>query len=257
VPGGVRAMMTGRICTTLWGLSLLAAVVWHDPLRAQTIVGVILDDLNSAPLPVTSLMLLDSTDTAVAWAESDSVGRFVLRAPRFGRFRLFADRLGYGEIVSDILALGDTYPVDVEVRMVPLPLELDAVVVTAERRRMRLDQQGFYRRRERAFGTFFDTDEIRALHPTRTTDILRRVPGVVVRRNLEGGAVATTWRRGRSCPMKVVLDGFKIDTSVGSLDDWVSAASVIGVEVFPGGVGAPVQHRGTDAFCGVVMIWTR
>jgi len=238
-------------------LTLLLAAATPGPIGGQTIVGVILDDLNNAPLPVTSVMLLDSTDTAVAWAESDSVGRFVLPAPRFGRYRLFADRLGYGEVLSDTLALAGAYPVDVEVRMVPIPLELDAVVVTAERRRMRLEQQGFYRRRGQAFGTFFDTEGIEALHPTLTTDILRRVPGVVVRRTREGGAVATTWRRGRSCPMKVVLDGFKIDTSVGSLDDWVSASSVIGVEVYPGGVGAPIQYRGTDAFCGVVMIWTR
>ena len=59
--------------------------------------------------------------------------------------------------------------------------------------------------------------------------------------------------------MEVVLDGSKIDLTDSELDHWVSAGEVIGVEVYPGGggIGAPIQYRGTDAFCGVVMIWTR
>lgn len=42
-----------------------------------------------------------------------------------------------------------------------------------------------------------------------------------------------------------------------TIDHFVSSAEVIGNEVYPGGVGAPIRHRGPDAFCGVIMIWTR
>lgn len=248
-----------RNSARLTWLTLLLGAMAGSPglLGAQTVVGVAVDDGNSAPLPVTSLMLLDSAGVAVAWAESDSVGRFVLRAPGFGDFRLFADHLGYGEVVSDAFSLRRTYPVSIEVRLVPKPLELEALVVTTERRRLRLEREGFYRRRDHSFGTFFDAEEIEALHPLRTTDVLRRVPGVIVGHNREGGTVATTWSRGGMCPMKVVVNGLKIDLSFGSLDDWVNPLSVVGVEVYPRGVGAPVQHAGFDAACGVVMIWTR
>jgi hypothetical protein len=240
-----------------WALFLAPVAGSAECLGAQTFVGVVLDDVNGAPLPVASLMLLDSTGTAVAWAETDSLGRFALRAPGFGGYRLFVDRLGYGEILTDMLSLQRTYPLKVEVRLVPMPMELEALVVTTERRRLRLEREGFYRRKDHSGGTFFDTEEIEALHPIRTTDILRRVPGVIVRRNREGGTVATTWSRGRACPMKVVVNGFKIDLSFGSLDDWVDPLAVVGVEVYPRGVGAPVQHAGFDASCGVVMVWTR
>jgi hypothetical protein len=225
--------------------------------RAQTIVGSVLDDLNSAPLFGTAVMLLDSTDTAVRWAESDSTGRFFLNVPRSGRYRLYADRLGYSELLSDTFALRQDGPVELELRMVPMPLELETVVVTAEHRRAKLDRQGFYRRKDRSMGHFFDMEDIQTINPMRTSDLLRRVPGVVVRPNRIGGTVATTWRGAAPCPMKIVLDGYKLDLSDDALDNWVSADEVIGVEVFPGGVGAPVQHRGTDAFCGVIMIWTR
>jgi hypothetical protein len=213
--------------------------------------------LNSTPLFGAAIMLLDSTDTAVRWAESDSTGRLVLNVPRAGQYRLYADRFGYAELLSDTFALRQDGPVALELRMVPMPLELEAVVVTAEQRRARLERQGFYRRRDRSMGYFFDTEEIQAINPMRTSDLFRRVPGVIVRRNRVGGAVATTWRGAGPCPMKIVLDGYKLDLSEDALDHWVSADEVIGVEVFPGGVGAPVQHRGTDALCGVIMIWTR
>jgi hypothetical protein len=250
-------MRTSRMRVPLLALVLASVVSAPRTLGAQTIVGMVVDDVNGQPLPVASLMLLDSAGTAVSWAVSDSVGRFALRAPGFGGYRLFVDVLGYGEILTDALSLRETRPLRVEVRLQPMPLELEALVVTTERRRLRLEREGFYRRRDHSFGTFFDTEEIEALHLFRTTDILRRVPGVIVRLNREGGAVATTWSRGRACPMKVVVNGFKIDLSFGSLDDWVSPLSVVGVEVYRHGVGAPVQHAGLDASCGVVMIWTR
>jgi hypothetical protein len=60
--------------------------------------------------------------------------------------------------------------------------------------------------------------------------------------------------------MEIVLDGFPL-TSGGTenLDHWVPPNDVLGIEVYPGvgGAGAPVQYRGPDAYCGVVIVWTR
>lgn len=74
-----------------------------------------------------------------------------------------------------------------------------------------------------------------------------------------GEARAVSRRIYTHCELKIVLDGFKVDTVGGDLDFLVDPDRVIGVEVYPGagGMGAPVQHRGTDAFCGILMIWTR
>jgi hypothetical protein len=143
--------------------------------------------------------------------------------------------------------------------MVPQPLELDALVVTTQRRRERLERQGFYRRMERSMGYFLDTEQIQALKPTRASDALRRLPGVRLMRVRTGGVRPASFRLGRACPMKVVVDGWKVDMTDSDLDSFVSANDVVGIEVYTGGggIGAPVQHRGTDAFCGVVMIWTR
>jgi len=238
-------------------VSLLASLPTSMSVGAQTIVGRVLDDLTEAPVSTATLMLLDSTDTAVGWAESDSVGRFFLRAPGAGLYRLYSDRLAYSEILSETFSLGNVSSVELLVFMVPLPMELDALVVTAERRRLRLENEGFYRRRRASMGHFFDVDDILKWDPTYVTDLMRSVPGVQIRRSRTGGAVALTHRLGRLCTMKVVLDGFKADMSIGSLDDLVRPHEVIGVEIYPGGMGAPVQHRGNDSRCGIIMIWTR
>lgn len=254
-PGWRVASRRARILAAM--TALLAAFAPPATLAAQTIVGYVLDDVTEAPVATAAIMLLDSTDTAVRWAESDSVGRFFITAPGAGTYRLYADRLAYGEIVSETFPLGDAGSVELLVRMVPLPIELDAMVVTAERRRLKLEEKGFYRRERASMGYFFDTDEIQLRHPLRATDVMREVPGVYLRRQRLGGLVALTWRLGSLCPMKVVVDGFKLDTSSIPLDDLINPDLIIGMEVYPGGVGAPVQHRGVDSRCGVVMIWTR
>ena len=94
-----------------------------------------------------------------------------------------------------------------------------------------------------------------------------KVPGVRVATTVDGGTLLLSRRMGNmlinrpgGCPMKVVLDGVKRElTSNESIDDLVDPALVAGIEVYPGagGVGAPVSQRGPDAFCGIVMIWTR
>lgn len=236
----------------------LAAVSAPGAAGAQIVVGRVLDSLTAAPISTAAVMLLDSSDVAVDWAETDSLGRFVLRAPAVGDYRLFADRLAYREVFSEDLPLWDAGSLEVLLRMAPRPVELDALTVTAEGRLVKLEDEGFYRRQAFAPGYFFDVEEIEKWKPTFITDMLRSVPSVSVRRVDSTGAVVPFNRRSyRGCPMKVVLDGYKVDVYSEGLDFFAPAVNVIGIEVYPSGVGAPIQHRGLDAFCGIIMIWTR
>jgi len=239
-------------------IALVALLATPVTLGAQTVSGSVLDDLTKAPIAAATVMLLDSMDTAIAWAESDSLGRFFMRVPTAGRYRLYADRLTYGEIFSEAFLLAGVGSVEVLLRMVPLPVELDGLVVTAERLRMKLEAEGFYRRRDYAPGYFFDAEYMETWRPTFVSDVLRNVPGVAIRRGSMGGARVVS-RRQPNCPLKIVLDGFKVDTAGTDLDYLVDVHQIIGIEVYPGagGMGAPVQHRGTDAFCGILMLWTR
>lgn len=165
--------------------------------------------------------------------------------------------LGHSDILSSPFELAGLSPSELEIHMSPLPLEIDRLTVTAEGRRLRLDGRGFYRRQRSALGHFFDENDLLDLHPEKATDLLRRVPGVTVIRSRYGGTIAATWRRGRPCPMKLIVDGFPADLAAESFDDWVRPGAVLGIVVYPGGVGAPIEHRGLDARCGIVLVWPR
>lgn len=238
------------------------ALTGAAPTTAQTVIGRVVDDVTTTPLAVTTVMLLDSADTAVRVGVADSTGWFALQAPRDGRYRLFADRLGYAEVVSDTLDVAAGRSTQVLIRMIPKPVELEAIEVTAERRYVKLEEKGFYRRQAFAPGYFIDAQQIIDEKPTYTTDLLRMVPGVNVRWSEFAHANVVTNRRplgwgGGQCIMRVVLDGWSLDSV--AVDQFVGPAEVIGVEVYPGagGVGAPVQYRGPESYCGIIMIWTR
>ncbi len=247
-------MRPHRLCRAV---VLLGVVCTPVTAIGQTIAGWVVDDGTSVPLSAVAVMLLDSTDVAVALAESDSAGRFSMEAPRAGMYRVRADRLGYGDLISEVFSLDDAGPVELVVRMVPEPLEVAGLVVTAEQRmRTELEEVGFFRRRNNSLGYFFDAEELERIRPLVVTDVLRRVPSVRV-----SGSVVRSLRSYKpTCSMKIVLNGFKIENdSTADLNFLVNTDLLIGIEVYPGagGIGAPVQHRGTDAFCGIVMIWTR
>lgn len=231
-------------------------------LRAQTVTGVVLDDVSDRPLPDTPVLLLDSLDAVVKRAASDSLGRFLLPVPGRGRYRLFTDRPGYGTLESQVmlLAVGDT--LDVELRLSPVPAALEGITVSVDQTREWLTDRGFYRRRERSLGYFIEPEEIAERHPSRVTDLLRGIPGLLLKPHSQGiGYVPVSMRmswRLHGCPMKLVVDGDPVAAPDATIDEYVNIGEVIGVEVYPGagGAGGPVQYRTADAFCGLILVWT-
>jgi hypothetical protein len=146
------------------------------------------------------------------------------------------------------------------------------MAVTVKSQDARLEKVGFYRRKS-AVGYLIGPEQVRDRRPFITSDLLRQIPGVRLgsvhangylpvsgRQNVQMLNLETDSAEIRACVMKVVVDGSKMPTGGGlSLNDIVPAQDVLAVEVYPsrGGVGAPVRYRGTDAYCGVILIWTR
>lgn len=231
---------------------------------SQTIRGAIVDDVSGRPIPTASALLLDSMDAVVRRTQSDSAGHFWIAVPRSGRYQLYISRWAYLPVTSvPITFQDDARDVEIEFRLVPAPVELEGMTVTADARGSELTRVGFYRRKAASGGTFFDSAQIADLRPFHVTDLLHSVPGVRVTRTRLGEMIPVSRRTG--CPLKVVLNGFKVaaggrdGAGYASPDAFVDPSSLMGLEVYPGagGIGAPVEQRGADAFCGVLMIWTR
>lgn len=233
------------------------ALALAGPATAQSIIGRVLDDASDSPLAATSVMLLDSAGVTVDVALSDSTGWFALLPPGPGDYTVFVDRMAYEVLVSPAIEMGAGSTAELELRMIAVPLELEGISVSTERRRLRLEERGFYRRRDAGAGYFFAPDEIRDYDPLYTTDLFRQVPGARIR-PMPGsfGSMVSFRGLGRGCQPRFVLNGWPLDLGGLSVDELVHPADIMAVEVFPGGTGAPIRYVGFGARCGVVMIWT-
>jgi hypothetical protein len=240
------------------------------PGGAQTLLGHVLDSIGAQPLPSAAVILLDSVGTKVRYTLSDSTGRFVLKAPREGRYQVYVDQLSYKAFVSDTVALAKGQKLQMLLRLVPTPVALDPMAVTVRRGEQQLTKVGFYRREKASIGYTMNPQQVRDERPFVVTDLLRQIPEVLLEPTDGIGSIIAYRPHGtmsfmpdswspNGCLMKVVVDGVVYHQDMGiSIDDVLPAGDVLAIEVYPNhGIGAPIQHRGPDSACGVVLIWTR
>lgn len=266
----------------------LATLGLTAPLAAQdsTVVlrGRVIDARTLAPVPGVAVALTSGRDT-VGRATSDDGGFYAARFRADGRVVAHFGLLGYRR---DSLALDGARsaarPARLDVAMTPLrePVVLATARVTAPRSAMEA-------RARRAGGAFLGPADIARLAPTRTSDLLRSVTGLVVRdengvvrvatgRVVQPRALGAAARRptaagadstgdplegarppngGRPCVMRIGVDG-KIMPEEFTVDE-VPVSDVAAVEIYRGAATMPVEFssgRG-DMKCGLLMLWTR
>ena len=185
----------------------------------------------------------------------------------------------YGLAVShpDAGVAADTIPVpsgstvDVRVELNPAPPPAPDSTspatgsrIVAERRHPRLTEVGFYERRResatRGRGHFFTRERIRALAPTRLTDILTEVDGL--REVCPRQTCRPVSRRARRCShMSVylngalVMDGRAWDFERGGVDDLAAPHEVAAIEVYLRSVSLPGEFTAPADRCGAIIIW--
>lgn len=231
------------------------------PAAAQELSGRVLDHATGAPLTDVRVTLLDAERRARAETLTDTLGAFTLDVPRAGRWIVVAEVLGYGTTASEPVAVAPTERVELEIRMAVEPIPVEPVVVTGRASYGHGDIRRFYDRVERGrmsgFGQFVTRTEVERTMPFEPTDLLRMMAGVRVTtgsRPGAGGSISMT----RGCVPAIYVDGTQINRSLigSSLDDFVAANDIEGIEVYRGGAQhVPGYHD--DRGCGLVLVWTR
>ncbi len=215
----------------------------------------------------------------------DANGAFRFDALTTGRHTLTIRCIGFRPVRLGLeLTTGDTV-VDVgQVALVPVVRQLDPVVVEAERLTAHLQRMGFYARRDDGAGAFVTREEFESWTPRQVTDVLRRMPGVMVRpnpnyggkrqpqRSVLGYAVEDTHGRdlrrtivytprapnAQQCPPLYFIDGvFAGNAMDADIDARLTAPSLDAVEFYAGAASLPPQFNRTGAACGVFVFWTR
>lgn len=221
---------------------------------AQVVSGTLVEAGSRVPLRGGVVTLLGEDSAAVAELRTDSAGAFVFTLPGGGKYRLRAEQAGFRAATSPVLAIGALDTLQVEFSLARDVVVLEPLVVKARSRRLTAAARRFYDRAESGGGggIFITREEIERTHPGRTTDLLRRVPGVQTTALLGGSRV--TVRGG--CVPTVYLDGQRVQ-GLRSIDDLVQPLDVEGIEVYRAAHEAPVEYGGLQAGCAVVLIWTR
>ena len=229
------------------------------PVRTGQIIGRVRDAVTERPVTAAAVSLAGRA----AVVETDRRGRFTLSDVPTGVREVSVRHLGYASL-SHGIAVSPDITTEVEISLVPDPVQMEPLVTTATRSR-RLEVKGFYERKrwgERlGTGIFLTAEDIDRWRPLEISHMVAFEAGVQLacggsgRRGcrLISRRVSRGFTRG-GCAMTVWLDGVRVG---GSADEWVRPTEIAGVEVYKGAASIPGEFAGFDSRCGVVVIWTK
>ena len=247
------------------GASREARLLLHlGELRTGRLIGEVRDALTENPVAAAAVSVQGRAEVA----ETNRMGRFILSGVPVGVHELSVRHLGYAPLAHEVtVSRGIT--TEVEVGLVPEPVEMAPIVATAARSR-RLEVKGFYERKYWgelvSGGTFFTAADIERRNPALISQMIADAPGVRLECGIRRDSCMIINARGTSgfvpggCVMSIYVDGVRLRvraTRRDTLDDFVRPSEIAGVEVYMGPASLPGEFSGSDSGCGVVAIWTK
>jgi hypothetical protein len=234
-------------------------------LSAQVrIEGQVIDNATLDPITGAEVRISTARGRRLKKGFTNDHGVFSFIVPDEEGYFFDATRIGYQSTRTPILWTDGFRVYELEIRLDPGAVLLAPIEVLA---RSGIDEspilEGFRGRRLTGFGHYLTLEDIRRIRPDRTSDLLARVPGVHLESSGAGLQRVVTMRR--NCPAEIFLDGMLLTPDIGrgtagpgfTVDDAVSPASLLGVEVYGGLSTVPAEFLTPRARCGVVVIWTR
>lgn len=219
-------------------------------LRAQdaSITGRILSTMTGDPVAGAEVRLRETEHRMM----TSGSGLFRFSELEAGQYELVIHYLGNESKIFPIhLAHNQSLALQFDLKMTVVPIP--ELVVTVSDRSPVGKLYGFYRRAENSPGHFITREEIAESHAPRTSDILRRVPGLDVTARPGFDRTPITMGRRKGCVPEFYVDGarapyFNVDN--------LQPVDIAGIEVYRGNSEVPVEFKHEDR-CGVIVLWTR
>jgi hypothetical protein len=269
-------LLPGRRVLAVLAVVLLSppAFVLGQDAAPATLEVTVTDAESGSPIAGAQVRLRERATGGV----TDARGVVQLAALAPGADEALVRFLGFGPVLSRVeLRAGDTTRLAVQLRRVPA--ELAEVEVAADREPWR-SLPGWEDRRRVGLGHAITRADIERIKPTRSIELMRRVPGV---RLLPIGADRYVIRMSRAagggCQPHVYLDGVKVLNEIttgppppppgamrraaparvtqGSILETIEPESIEAIEVFTGASQIPPQYNQTGSVCGVVLVWLK
>ena len=267
---GLRGTKATKLWPTILGLITLYAWTIAAPAgQGQIIKGRVQDVSTSEPVMLAYVGLLAPGRELVVAGLADRFGSFSLQAPAAGSYFIYVARMGYKSVVDGLYQVGEDGVFELQIGLVPAPIEVEDVLVETEDQKSKLESVGFMERAAIGRGTFLIRKDIQAVALNKITDAFRNIPGldVVTARPFVGPEAMRNpeiriRRGGGECSPTLYVDGAIM--ALGSQrpesgpvrpDDFVMPASVEAVEIYVRPSETPIQYEAMGR-CGVVLIWT-
>ena len=183
-------------------------------------------------------------------ARTDATGTYTLGALPEGTQELEVRRIGYAlEVVPVELRSGTKTTANVRLRRV---VNLDSVVIVATRTKY----PDFYAHKSTGFGHFLGPEQIAMQRVSRTSDIIRKIPGFTVRERGYHSVVEAMGGSINGCPATVVIDGFPVLEYPPTVND-VHPFDIAAIEAYPASMAYLAPPDYNIGSCGGIVIWTK
>ena len=212
-----------------------------------TISGVVRDSAG-APLGDVEVAIVSGNRMRL-FVMTAADGKFVLTGMAAGVVPLRVRRVGYSMQMFDVDARLPASK-SLEIVLTTVPTELEEVTIAGtDRGKLR----EFYERKDhgRSFAHFLEQSDIRRMGATRSSELFRSIPGIVLRSSAGGNTL-----RIRDCQPMVWLDGQRVPGA--ELDEVIGPTDIAAIEFYPSSAGVPAQYteRG-NRLCGTILVWSR
>jgi hypothetical protein len=183
---------------------------------------------------------------------TDTLGLFEARGVPAGDAEITIQVIGYsrGVFYMHIPASGEVE------RIFALDFtgaRLPAVVVEARAEKLERRYIEFEQRRQRRMGAYLRWDELEKQGFASVGDALRTVRGVRMQCNQQTFECFAYMARTPQCQPTWWVDGVEVH----SFHENTSIRDVYGIEVYRGAGEVPGEYAGSDAGCGVIVVWTK
>lgn len=220
---------------------------------SATLRGRVVDKAAAAGLARAEIVLVVDGRKVTA----DSVGRFIFGGLPAGSQHFVVRALGFAPVSFKI----ELYPGDELNRLIELDSsraataaqQVEGVTVTAEAERVSYRMVDFERRRKTGRGQYLTEEQIYQSGANTLPDLTRGMRGVTTQCGGGGGCRIHMVRAQHGCDPEYVVDG-RVDNWFGRL---TPIRDIVGLEIYTGPSDVPGEFAGTNAGCGVVVIWTR
>ena len=213
-----------------------------------TLRGQVLDSEMGSPLPGATIRI--GTDPTVH--KADSLGVFEIAGIQGGVADIRIQMIGFEEGLFR-LRLPDSGVVQRQFSLDFNGFMLPAVVVQARAEILQPRYIDFERRRQRKLGAFLRWDDLKKAGYSSVGDALRTVRGVRIQCNQSAYECYAVMSRTPNCHPVWYIDGIEVH----SFHENTPIRDIYGIEVYRGTGEIPAEFTGSEAGCGVIVMWTK